>query len=91
MTLSWPWSGAVLSETIVAVFTVGAAREIVAGFTVVWNVTLPLALSVGNVQVRVLVPVLKLPPLLALPATYAKPVGIGSVITALVTGPLVSV
>ena len=80
-----------LSDWIVATFTVGATREIVAGLTVVWNVTLPLALNVGNVQVTVFVPALKLPPLLALPATYVNPVGIGSVITALVTGPLVSV
>ena len=70
-----------------AVFTVGPVREIVAGFTVVRKVTEPLALSVPRFHVTV--PLANVPPLAA--SRKVKPTGTWSVITAPVTGPLVSV
>ena len=68
-------------------FTVGATREIVSGSTVVRNVTLPLSVSVGKVQVTT--PSTSCPPSEA--SRNSKPTGTSSVITALVTGPLASV
>ena len=72
---------------MIAVFTVGPVREIVAGFTVVRKMTEPLAVSVPRFQVTV--PLANVPPLSA--SRNVNPVGTWSVITAPVTGPLVNV